>query len=651
MKNNNAAIVRKITSRSLAKNKKRNFFLVMAILLNTFMIASVISIGISYYESMKAEIMQFEQAKDAGESANINYTMGDPKSPGTIFVYAIIILFLMFVGYLLIYNVLYISISNDVRFYGLLKTIGTTPNQINKIVIGQVLILCAIAIPIGLILAALLSIVVIPFAIIVESGTIISFSPYIYLGAALFSLVTALIGSVSPVKKASSISPIEAVKYTGDEIQKSRIKYDVHGKPHRMAVRNIFRNRKRTIVVFLSLSLGMTLFVLMTTIVFSMNADTYASSYIDGDFFIAIQPGLPGKAKFDEIFLHNIEQIPGFIEMQINTREQGCMKYTEALSYQLDSFVEEKYHNFQSFYGSKEEMKKSYIEYPLSVWICGIDKTAITDLNKNLSNPLDIDAFERGEFALISTNSPELFNDVIDMEITCEASEKTFIIPLGGFVPDSYKWISSGYPMPPVFVSNTFLEQYIDEPLINSITINVDEKYSAQALAALHEIVSVNNELILISKIEERQVAQNAKTILFALGGSISIILGMIGIFNFVNVMSVGILIRKREFATLESVGMSSRQIRKMLICEGAGYAATTLLLVLFVGNGITVGIYKMFEYAQQQASYSLFDFSYPIIPVIIMSLSILVICIITPIIIYRSINQASIVERLREAE
>ncbi len=48
------------------------------------------------------------------------------------------------------------------------------------------------------------------------------------------------------------------------------------------------------------------------------------------------------------------------------------------------------------------------------------------------------------------------------------------------------------------------------------------------------------------------------------LGGGISIILGLIGIFNFINVMSVGVIARKRKLATLEAIGMSSRQIRKM---------------------------------------------------------------------------------------
>ena len=642
MRNNNQTVIKKITGKSLMTNKRRNFFIIMAIILTTFMIASVISIGMSYNKSMETEMLKYAQAQESGEGANIVYSMGNPESPVTFIVYALIILFLMFVGYLLIYNVLYISISNDVRFYGLLKTIGTTPKQIYKIVIGQVLSLCAVAIPIGLLSAALLSTVLIPFVLVVESETLISFSPFIYFGAALFSLTTAFIGAASPVKKASSISPVEAVKYTGEHVKINNVKRSARGKPYRMAVRNIFRNKKRAAIVFLNLFLGLSIFVIISTIVFSMDADKYADTYIDGDFFILSQAGLPDAIRFDEHFLREIETIPGFKDMQINTREIGIMKYTEA----FDAYLETK---INSGYGDPELLRQ-YFKESFYSRICGIDKTILIALNKSLSEPIDADAFERGEFALIATNNPALFDNIGNIEIMCISSEKTFNIPIGGFAPDFYKW-TSDMNAPTVFVSNMFLKQYADDPLIVSVDVNVDEKYGMQALSAMRNIVDSNKELLLISRIEERQVVQNAKTILYTLGGAVSVILGMIGILNFINVMSVGILARKREIAALESVGMSRKQVRKMLVCEGMGYTAVTLLLVLFFGNAFAVGIYMLFEYAQNQSGFSLFTFSYPFIPVIITCVIIFIICVITPLMIYRSINQTSVVERLREAE
>ena len=61
--------------------------------------------------------------------------------------------FLIFTGYLLIYNILYISISRDVRFYGLLKTLGAPAKQIKSAVRGPILRLCLIGIPVGIVLS------------------------------------------------------------------------------------------------------------------------------------------------------------------------------------------------------------------------------------------------------------------------------------------------------------------------------------------------------------------------------------------------------------------------------------------------------------------------------------------------------------------
>ena len=65
-------------------------------------------------------------------------------------------------GYLLIYNILYIAITKDIQFYGMLKTIGASPKQIKKIVKGQGLRLSLIGIPIGIILAVIVSFLIVP---------------------------------------------------------------------------------------------------------------------------------------------------------------------------------------------------------------------------------------------------------------------------------------------------------------------------------------------------------------------------------------------------------------------------------------------------------------------------------------------------------
>ncbi len=566
-----------------------------------------------------------------------------------------VIAFFIFTGYLLIYNVLYISVSRDVRFYGLLKTLGTTPKQIRRIVIGQILRLCLVGIPIGGVLALLLSLVVVPTFLSklgsITTGTVVSFSPLIYLGAALFALLTALLGAFRPAKKAAGISPVEAQKYTGLKVNKSRVYSPAHGKLYKMAFRNIFRDRKRAAVVFLSLFLGVTTFITITALVTSMDTDNYVASYEQSDFTLQNNTmiGYEGepKQKFNNAFMNTIKSLPGFENMRITTEEWMHLDYSkEAFGAYLADYIKK---------NDAADLKEQDIRENFSGIIAGIDREALAELNKKADKPIDVDAFERGEFALLSTGNPSLFQNVEELTISPVYDSGSGIkerpdsvsvkVPLGGFVPLMFERI--GYSIAPtVFVSNTLMSKLYEEPIIAKVNIDVAKGYDKQALDELKEVMKGDYEISRTSKLEAQEELRGAKMILYILGGGVALILALIGILNFVNVMSVGIMVRKQELATFECIGMSWKQVRKMLVNEGLGYAVITLLLVFTAGSAITFGIFTLFH---QQATYAVF--TYPFLPAIVVGLAILTICVITPEMAYRSIYKATIVERLREAE
>lgn len=573
----------------------------------------------------------------------------------TLIALSTVIAFLIFTGYLLIYNVLYISVSRDVRFYGLLKTLGTTPKQIKRVVIGQILQLCLIGIPIGAAVSFLLSFVAVPLFLSnlgnISTGTVVSFSPRIYLGAALFALITALLGAFMPTKKAASISPIDAQKFTGIKINKIRVHSSVNGKPYKMALRNIFRDRKRAAIVLLSLFLGITTFIAITTIITSMDTDNYVSSYLESDFMLQNNTAMAGyesKQKFTSAFIGEIKSLPGFESLRVTTQEWMRLDYSP------DQFGE--YINDYIKQNNAEGLTEQYIYDNFLGIIAGIDRETLTELNKTMDNPIDLDAFERGEFALIATNMPNLFENVDEITIspmiyTNESGiqerpgSESIKVPVGGNVSQSFERIGHSLA-PTVIVSNTLMDAVYGDPIVSKLHIDVAQGYDKQALDTLKQITDEDYEISRTSKLEAQEELHGVKMMLYILGGGIALILALIGILNFVNVMSVGIMVRKQELATLESVGMSRKQIRRMLVSEGLGYAMITLGLVFTAGSTITFGIFKLF---QQQATYAIF--TYPFRPVLIASLAVLAICIITPENAYRSIYNSTIVERLREAE
>ena len=120
---------------------------------------------------------------------NWGYTSSQLESqldPELMIAIAAFLLLVIFTGYLIIYNIFQISVVGDIRFYGLLKTIGTTPLQLKRIIRQQALLLCLIGIPVGLLPGYGIGAVLVPVVLRstqLDAGiTTISTSPVIFLG-------------------------------------------------------------------------------------------------------------------------------------------------------------------------------------------------------------------------------------------------------------------------------------------------------------------------------------------------------------------------------------------------------------------------------------------------------------------------------------
>jgi putative ABC transport system permease protein len=202
-----------------------------------------------------------------------------------------------------------------------------------------------------------------------------------------------------------------------------------------------------------------------------------------------------------------------------------------------------------------------------------------------------------------------------------------------------------------IITSNAFFllvfipEPKIPQPLIVRLDMDVKDGFDEQVFKTLDEIINPR-EMVMTSRFEARAAMRDAETIMYVLGGGISAILGFIGIFNFINVMSVGVMARKRELATLESVGMTKRQMRAMLRSEGLGYAIITIACAMTLGSAITYGLFLLFKSA---ADYS--EFTYPLIPCAAVFAVITVICLAIADVVYNGISKMTLVERLREIE
>jgi putative ABC transport system permease protein len=148
------------------------------------------------------------------------------------------------------------------------------------------------------------------------------------------------------------------------------------------------------------------------------------------------------------------------------------------------------------------------------------------------------------------------------------------------------------------------------------------------------------------SKFTSLQEFAGMRNTVVVIGGALSLVIGLIGILNFINAILTSILTRRREFAMLQSIGMTRKQLRGMLMCEGLYYTLGTCVLSLIFSIVFSLLLVKMLCSLLWFCSYH-----FILWPVLVVLPILLVLGVIIPLISYAMTDKHSIVEKLREAE
>ena len=572
-----------------------------------------------------------------------------------IFGLVLIIFLIVFSGYLLIYNVFYISVSKDTRFFGQLKTIGTTKKQIKKIIRRQVLQTSALGIPAGLMLGGLFSFWVVPYALNMmysgntDTGIKISFSPLIFIGAAAFAFLTAFIGSRKPAKIASSISPITALQYTGIEKIKKEVKHKKSGiKLYRMAWENVFRKKKSALLVFASLCFGLFLFLISTGLLSSLSPQNFVNQWGDADFVLTYQMSVDGEPITEEI-LAEIQQIENIDDLRLTYSPASVVINVEYDDTVFGNYIKS-LDGVSGIDFSTPEKINAYTQYFFSR-IYGIDTQYVQELNQTTENPIDIDRFENGETLLFSKTLDEggksLFQPGQKVTIEAQNGQHTFVIG-ENFLWDSFHK-ERGHMMgtaPDIFISQNAMKELFPNYKIIRVAFNTDGKNDVSILNQLKILTAAQPEIEIISRYEKAIEMNQYIVTTKILGIGLSLVLLLIGVMNFINTMVVNVNTRRHELAILESIGMTKKQVKKVLLYEGLFYWGISFALVITVGTGLYMLLYFAFK---QMVSYAVL--TYPLLPLILIATIILAVCLYVPISTYNTEIKDSVVTRLRTTE
>ncbi len=555
--------------------------------------------------------------------------------PGSIIGFLLAAILILFTGYLIIYNVFQISVIKDIRFYGLLKTIGTTPRQINGIIARQAFFLSLIGIPIGLFIGYLLGNKLLPVIVSISNfssaGANASPNPVIFLGAAIFALITVFISCRKPGKTAGRVSPVEAVRYTGITVNHKRKdkKTTDGGKLYKMALSNLGRSKKTTVIVVISMSLSLVLLNSMFTISNGFDMDKYLSKFVKTDFLL-------GHANYFNV-----------VKLFRSEEDALSEKFIAAVSAQ-EGFERggRLYYNLEKC-NIKVQGKEDYLQ------LFGLEDYPLTQLDI-VAGQLDWEKFQTGHYILEGMSdddngkiywdrSPYKIGDKV--MVTTEKGTYEFEIMAKcrmGYSNHVRYYSNYGFYLP----SSTFCS-IVNHPTVMSYQLDVDDAHIA-SMEAFVKGYTQNIEPVMNyeSKASYAGEFKKLQNMVLLMGGVLSLIIGLIGILNFINSMLTSILARRQEFAMLQSIGMTDRQLHQLLVYEGLFYALATIVTSFVLGIGFSFGIINGIV-----SKLWFFSYHFMITPLLISYPILIALSILIPFAAYYGVNRQSIVERLREIE
>lgn len=577
------------------------------------------------------------------------------KTNNTVMIIGIIcILFFIFISsYLLIYNILYINVVRDIRFYGQLRLIGFTSKEIKKIIHRQILLIAIIGIPIGLILGAIVSLGIVPYTLNMlytgneDLGMKVSFSPFIFGGAALFAFLTVRMGGVKPAKIAAQVSPISAMTYNDIDTKKLYKRKNKVFTVKRMAFQNIFRSKKSAVLVFSSLFLGLALYWVATALLSSISPENFIQQWGEADFVITYSTHDDGEPITTDM-QKNIEKIDGVKSIKTTYAAKGQIPFyiqydEEVFGNYIDSLEGKAGIDF-----STPEKRKAYTDNFYGN-VYGIEESYVEELNKTLDQPIDLNAFKNGEIVLLQKLVDKQGNLLIQpnqtITIKSAAENRTFKIA-EGFLSEDFQ---SGRgdergTAPDLYISKSALETLTPEIKIFRIAFDTDEGNEKDVLEQLNVITSSSENIQIISRIEKAEEMEGYLLTTKVLTIGLSIIFLLTGILNFITTMITSVNSRKQEFAILESIGMTHKQQKQILIFEGLFYWIISVILLLVLGNIIYIPLYFAFKQIVPYAA-----FQTPIISLIGALSVILLVCLITPYLAYRNGLRDRLVEPIVE--
>lgn len=591
----------------------------------------------TYENTAKIEkVLQIEEQNENIEldyNSNVLRWSGVSKNDNTnamIFsVSAIILGIIIFTAIWVIKNSFQMMVMEKNKQYGMLASIGATSKQIKRNILYEGVLMGMIGIPIG-ILGAMLAVYLLILFLNMQIANYMQTQFYFYFPiltisiGTFLSLFTIYLSCILPARKASKISPIEAIRQTKDikikanQIRMPKIIKKVFKVGGEISYKNLKRSKKKYRATILSIIISIIIFIAISSI--TRYALKLGNIYYETRGYNLLVSG--EKEIYDQILkLDNIESYAMHKTIYIQTEEKDINE------------------NMIQYSGSNDGLVMGIVSVGEEEYERLIKKIGITpeEANKGAILYDKINAYNNDKYEIIrATNLKE--KDTMIAEII---KDKTKVeIPIISVNPEYPMGI--GENSHKLVVSEKYFKKLQKDYQLGSLYIktnNIDEL--TQQIDNILKANPNNTTDYTNYDIIERE-AKSMETTLYVFLYGFIIVITIIGMTNIFNTITTNMLLRSKEFANLKSIGMTQKEFNKMIRLESIFYGAKSLLIGIPLGMLVSYYIYKAFGNSIEMG------YEIPVMPIVLSIIFVFLIVWTTMQYALKKINKQNIIETIR---
>lgn len=599
-----------------------------------------------YTETIQNIARQFGISED---DMNINkeYLAANYVDPATNPVIVGIMLIVVLAGIITIYSVYYVSMNQRVREFGKLKAIGATKRQLRQIVLREGMGVALFAIPIGLLIGTVaVKVVLLQFVEhakdsnvliteaykVVAKGEVQLYYWWIYLLAIAVTLCTVYLSLMKPMRMAAKVSEIEAMRYQGgSKRQKSSRKGYQFLNIGRLTKRNLAENKKKSTITIVSMAVTGIFVMMVATVLSCANPMESAKSSIVGQYEISpiVESGNKEHPEYE------------WAEVQKNNPlNEGLKQQIEELDgvERVDVFTALKV----SGGPFEEEIGSEFIN--------GVPEEYAEELKKGITEGnVTYEELKSGDKVILDRALLHWYPDIKvgdKLKLNIHDGDNTFQKEIEVAAIGDYGRGLTNYNC--LIMAKEGAEKLTINNSSSYFQVIADKDYDEALEASLQAIVDGSGRLQMRTWKNEYDTWENAMQMTRGACYAFIIILAAISIMNLINTMINSVHVRKKELGMMQAIGMSDRQLMKMLQLEGIFYTVGTLIISIGVGS---LAGYPLFLYAKRTGMFDISTYHYPVTAAIIIILTLFVIQMLLAIFIAKSVRKDSLIERIRFSE